>query len=47
MTQVFDLAKSKFRHEVPLYNNRGHHKAADPYFYGLGQTKAFEMVQFH
>ena len=42
-----DLAKSKFRHEVHLYNNRGHHKAADSYFHGLGQTKAFEMVQFH
>ena len=36
MTQVFDLAKSKFRHEVHLYNNRGHHKAADSYFHGLG-----------
>ena len=47
VTQVFDLAKSKFRHEVHLYNNRGHHKAADSYFHGLGQTKAFEMVQFH
>ena len=42
MTQVFDLAKRKFRHEVHLYNNGGHHKAADSYFHGLGQTKAFE-----
>ena len=46
MTQVFDLAKSKFR-QVHLYNNRGHRKAADSYFHGLGQTKAFKMVQFH
>ena len=41
MTQVFDLAKSKFRHEVHLYDNRGHHKAADSYFHGLGQNKSF------
>ena len=34
-------------YEVHLYNNRGHHKAADSYFHGLGQTKAFELVQFH
>ena len=47
MTHVFNLKKSKFRHEIHLNNNRGHHKAADSYFHGLGQIKAFEMVQFH
>ena len=31
VNRVFDLAKSKFRYVVHLYNNRGHHKAADSY----------------
>ena len=36
MNRVLDLAKSRFRYVVHLYNIRGHHKAADSYFHGLG-----------